>query len=100
MRAVLEDPAASFERPMFWRMKHRRQRAMRDGRWKYLKVDDNEYLFDIDADARERANLAHRQPERLSAMRDAWLAWELTMPPIPEDATVSLGYSAKDMPQR
>jgi arylsulfatase A-like enzyme len=100
LRAVMEDPAAGFERPMFWRMKHRQQRAMREGRWKYLKVDDNEYLFDIDVDARERANLAHRQPGRLSAMRDAWLAWELTMPPIPEDATVSLGYSAKDMPQR
>ena len=100
LRAVMDDPAASFERPMFWRMKYRQQRAMRAGRWKYLRVDDNEYLFDIDADARERANLAHRQPERLSAMREAWLAWDATMPPIPEDATVSVGYSAKDMPQR
>ena len=26
--------------------------------------------------------------------------WNATMPPIPEDATVSLGYSVKDMPQR
>ncbi len=100
LRAVMEDPAAVFERPMFWRMKHRQQRAMRAGRWKYLKVDDNEYLFDIDADARERANLAHRQPDRLSAMREAWFAWDATMPPIPDDATVSVGYSAKDMPQR
>jgi len=100
LRAVMDDPAASFERPMFWRMKHRQQRAMRAGRWKYLKVDDNEYLFDIDADARERANLARRQPDRLSAMREAWFAWDATMPPIPEDATVSVGYSAKDMPQR
>ena len=58
------------------------------------------YLFDISADARERANLAHRQPDRLQAMRQAWLAWDATMPPIPPDVTVSLGYSLEDMSQR
>ncbi|MCS6764811.1 MAG: hypothetical protein MO853_13745 [Candidatus Protistobacter heckmanni] len=63
-------------------------------------MDGNDYLFNIPADARERANLAARQPERLQAMRAAWEAWNATMPPIPEDATVSLGYSVKDMPQR
>ncbi|GAP34080.1 sulfatase-like hydrolase/transferase [Piscinibacter sakaiensis] len=100
LRGLLQRPADRFERPMYWRMKHRRQRAMRDGRWKYLQVDEHEYLFDIAADARERANLAGRDPRRLQAMREAWLAWDATMPPIPADATVSLGYSAKDMPQR
>ncbi len=97
---VLRDAAAAFERPLFWRMNHRSQRALRRGRWKYLKVDEHEYLFDIPADERERANLAPRQPERLQAMRAEWLAWNATMPPIPDDATVSLGYDAKDMPQR
>jgi arylsulfatase A-like enzyme len=100
LRAVLEDPAACFERPMHWRMNHRQQRALRQGRWKYLKVDEHEYLFDIEADARERANLGPREPERLQAMREAWLAWDATMPPIPPDASVSLGYSSQDMPQR
>jgi arylsulfatase A-like enzyme len=89
-----------FERPMYWRMKHRGQRALRRGRWKYLQVDGHEYLFDIDADERERANRAQREPDRLAAMRDDWLRWHATMPPIPDDATVSLGYSAADMPQR
>jgi len=73
---------------------------MRLGDWKYLRVDGNDYLFNIVADARERANLAKREPERLAAMRQAWEAWDATMPPIPEDATISLGYSYKDMPQR
>ena len=36
----------------------------------------------------------------LAAMRDAWERWNETMPAIPADATVSLGYSVKDMPQR
>ncbi len=89
-----------FERVMHWRMNHRGQRAMRHGRWKYLRVDGHDYLFDIDADERERANRAPREPERLAAMRAAWEAWDATMPPIPADATVSLGYGAKDMPSR
>ena len=54
----------------------------------------------IPADERERANLAPRDPDRLARMRAAWEAWEATVPPIPADATVSLGYSSKDMPQR
>jgi arylsulfatase A-like enzyme len=97
---VLRDPSVRFPRPMGWRMNHRGQRAWRDGRWKYLRVDGNDYLFDIEADARERANLGGRQPERLAAMRAAWEAWDATLPPIPADATISLGYSSKDMPQR
>ncbi len=100
LEAVLRKPEATFARPMYWRMKHRRQRALRDGDWKYLKVDAHEYLFRIDQDERERANLAKHQPERLQAMREQWLAWNATMPPIPEDATVSLGFGPQDMPQR
>ena len=97
---ALRDAGHTFLRPMHWRMNHRGQRAMREGPWKYLQVDGNEYLFDIPADERERANLARKEPEKLAAMRDAWNAWNATMPPIPDDATVSLGYSVKDMPQR
>jgi arylsulfatase A-like enzyme len=100
MMPVLRDASQSFRRPMHWRMNHRGQSALRDGDWKYLQVDGNEYLFNIPADERERANHGKQQPERLAAMRDAWQAWNSTMPPIPEDATVSLGYSVKDMPQR
>ena len=81
-------------------MNHRGQRAHREGRWKYLQVDGHDYLFDISADERERANLGAHQSERLAAMRQSWLEWNATMPAIPADATVSLGYSAKDMPQR
>ncbi|WP_382328097.1 sulfatase [Hydrogenophaga sp. UC242_50] len=97
---VLRDPAQRFERPLYWRMNHRGQRALREGDWKYLQVDRHEYLFNIGKDERERANLAAREPERLARMREQWVAWDASVPPIPVDATVSLGYSAKDMPQR
>jgi len=100
LEPVLRQPSETFERPLYWRMNHRHQRAFRLGGWKYLKVDEHEYLFKLDADERERANLAQREPERLQAMRQAWLQWAQTVPPIPEDAAVSVGYSGADMPQR
>jgi arylsulfatase A-like enzyme len=97
---ILKKPTQTFPRPLHWRMNHRGQRALRDGDWKYLRVDGNDYLFNLPADERERANLGNHHPERLANMRAAWETWNDTMPPIPADATVSLGYSGKDMPQR
>jgi len=100
LQPALTDAGHCFERPMHWRMKHRTQRALRDGCWKYLKVDEHEYLFDVDTDERERANQARREPGRLAAMRAAWEAWDHSMRPIPDDAAVSLVYGDADMPQR
>ena len=100
LKPLLANPDATFERPLYWRMNHRGQRALRSGDWKYLRVDGNDYLFNVVADARERANLAKQEPERLQAMKTEWERWHSTMPPIPEDATISLGFSVKDMPQR
>jgi arylsulfatase A-like enzyme len=87
---VLERPEATFERELFWRMNHRGQRAMRSGRWKYLSTEDGEFLYDLESDARERANRAKRGPERLAAMRARYAEWEKTIPGVPEDATISL----------
>ncbi|MET1117284.1 MAG: sulfatase-like hydrolase/transferase [Comamonas sp.] len=97
---VLRDPGHAFDRPLYWRMNHRGQQALRDGDWKYLRVDGNEYLFNLPADERERANQGQREPERLARMRAAWQDWNATMPAIAADATISVGYSVKDMPQR
>jgi len=100
LAGVLRQPMQTFERPLHWRMNHRGQRALRLGDWKYLRVDGNDYLFNLSQDERERANQAKRDPERLQAMQAQWEAWDATMPPIPADAQVSLGYSYRDMPQR
>jgi len=96
---VLRDPSAARERELFWRMSHRRQRAVRSGDWKYLALDGYEYLFNLARDARERANLARRFPERLGALRAKYDAWAATMPPIPADAGVSLIGGDADMPK-
>jgi arylsulfatase A-like enzyme len=94
---VLEDPAATFVRELFWRMKYRDQRAVRAGEWKYLAIESDEFLFDLSHDTRERANLVRRHPDRVAALRARYEAWEATMPPIPPDAQVSLVYTSADM---
>ncbi len=77
--------AAPVERKLFWRYKSNAQRALREGDWKYLQVNGNEFLFNLAQDSRERANLAEREPERLARLRADWLAWDATMLPITED---------------
>ena len=96
---VLRDPAAAAPRELFWRMSHRRQRAVRSGEWKYLSMDGYDYLFNLAQDARERANVARRFPERLAELRAKYDAWTATMPPIPADAGVSLIGGDADMPK-
>jgi len=100
IKDVLFNPDKSFHRPLFWRMKHRNQKAMRSGEWKYLSIEGNDFLFNLNSDSRERANLAQKFPERLNQMRKNWDEWALTVPAIPEDASTSVGYDERNMPQR
>jgi arylsulfatase A-like enzyme len=85
LRPVFADDRWNPHRELHWRMKHRQQAATVSGSWKYLRADNCEYLFDVVADGRERANLAKRYPEQLAHLRERWLAWAKTMPAIPED---------------
>ena len=96
---LFDDPSWQPPRDLYWRMLHRQQRAMRSGPWKYLAMDGHEYLFDLSQDERERANVAQRDPARLAAMRAQWEQWAAGLPGIPQDAKVSLVFSAADMPK-
>jgi arylsulfatase A-like enzyme len=96
---LLREPVTGrFDRPLFWRLKYRDQHAMRDGHWKYLRIEGREYLFNLAVDERERANRASEEPQRLSAMRAAYDAWNAGMPPVPEDAEYDLPIDEDDMP--
>ena len=81
---VLTGRRPDYRRALYWRMANRSQRAIREGDWKYLKVADKEFLFDIAYDPRERGNLARKQPELLAALRRKWEDWASGMLPIPE----------------
>ncbi len=69
---MLEGRAPAHSRTLYWRYKAQAQRALREGNWKYLKINDNEFLFDVVADQRERANLRDRHPEVFARLKRLW----------------------------
>jgi len=58
------------------------QRAVRAGDWKYLKINDNEFLFNVVEDVRERANLRDRYPEVFQRLRHQWEDWNSQQLPM------------------
>jgi arylsulfatase A-like enzyme len=85
---VLKESTAPVRRTLFWRYKSNAQRAIRDGDLKYLKLQDNTFLFNVVDDPMERANLKERQKDAYERLAKQWLAWNATMlPEVPESNT-------------
>jgi len=82
---VLEGAVPVHERRLFWRYKAQRQRAAREGRFKYLRINDNEFLFDVEDDTLERANLKDKHPEMFARLRQSWEAWNAQFLPITDE---------------
>ena len=84
--------APPVSRKLFWRYKFSAQQAMRDADWKYLKIQDNTFLFNVVDDPLERANLKERRPDVYEHMTAEWRAWDSTMLPLdPESFTAEVG---------
>ena len=66
---VLTQDTAPVSRKLFWRYKANAQRAVRDGDYKYLKILDNTFLFNVVDDPMERANLKDRRARRVRSSR-------------------------------
>lgn len=80
--------APQVERKLFWRYKGNAQRAARDGDYKFLKILDNTFLFNVVEDPMERANLKVRDKEIYDRLQAEWSAWNATMlPEIDESYT-------------
>jgi len=76
---VIQGSAPLSPRRLFWRFVGQRQAAVRDGDWKYLRVGQHEYLFDLKRYPRERANLAEAYPAQMDELRRAFAEWNATM---------------------
>ncbi|HEY5940122.1 MAG TPA: sulfatase-like hydrolase/transferase [Gemmatimonadales bacterium] len=72
---------AQFDRALFWRT--RAQDAARRGRWKYLRSEGEDMLYDIPNDPGEQSNLDIYQPEALAALREEFRRWNAQMLPRP-----------------
>ncbi len=73
--------AAPVPRKLYWRYHNFAQKAMRDGDMKWLRINGNEFLFNVVEDPLERANLKDRQPEVYKRMVADYEAWNATMLP-------------------
>jgi arylsulfatase A-like enzyme len=83
-------------RKLFWRYKARAQRAVRDGNYKFLKILDNTFLFNVVEDPLERANLKERQKDVYKRLVREWYEWNQTM--LPEiEASFTNGFSGEEL---
>lgn len=83
---TLTQSAASVDRKLFWRYKANAQRAARDGDFKYLKILDNAFLFNVVEDPMERANLKARRKDVYDRIVAEWYEWNATMLPETDDS--------------
>ena len=85
---VLTQSGAPVPRKLFWRYKANAQRAARDGDYKYLKILDNTFLFNVVDDPMERANLKDRRKDVYDRLVAEWHEWNATMlPEVDESST-------------
>ncbi|MCG6158106.1 sulfatase-like hydrolase/transferase [Rubinisphaera margarita] len=64
---------------LYWRWLG--QSAIRKGKWKYLRSDTREYLFDLEADFEETNNLLKSSPELAASLHADLKVWADTQSP-------------------
>jgi arylsulfatase A-like enzyme len=85
---MLAENSAPVVRKLFWRYKANAQRAARDGDFKFLKILENTFLFNVVEDPMERANLKERRKDIYDRIVAEWHAWNASMlPEIDESST-------------
>ena len=77
------------ERTLFF--EHQGNRAVRQGRWKLVALDDQPWeLYDFNVDRTEMNDLAKTHPEKVRRLSAAWEAWGARnhVTPLPRDLRV------------
>ena len=76
--SVLRKERAPPRRKFYWRSDTSafgKQRAIRDGKWKYVEHGHTQFLFDLSSDLGERRNLFYKEPEVVSRLRRNLESW-------------------------
>ena len=73
------------DRTLYWKKyQGNKQKAIREGKWKYLLDNKGEYLFDLEADPGEKNDLKAKEEAVLSQLKAQFADWEKTvLQPIP-----------------
>ncbi len=82
---VCRGELSGFSRTLFWR--HGGQQAVRSGKWKYLRREGKEQLFDLSMDKSELSDRKIVDPETFQRLRNEFQKWNTTMLPQPEPST-------------
>jgi len=72
------------ERSLFWR--NRVHDAARIGKWKYLKENNQEHLFDLSSDPGEKTELKDKEAATFARLQTAYQTWHATVLPRPQPA--------------
>lgn len=68
------------EQTLVWRNNWHEQKAVRWGHWKWLKIKDDEYLFNLQDDISEQENRKERNIDIVYWLREIYRQWETAMP--------------------
>src|SRR6267142_7138433 len=93
---ILTQNASPVSRKLFWRYKANAQRAARDGDYKFLKIMDNTFLFNVVEDPLERANLKDRQKDVYRRLVREWDDWSASMLPEIKESNTH-GFDGKEL---
>lgn len=82
---IMTEQKKAVERTIYWRTFQRaKQKAIRDGKWKYLQDEKGEYLFNLLTDQGEKNDLKEKQGIIFNRLKKKYAKWEKTvLQPIP-----------------
>jgi len=82
---VMNGKKNKIERVLYWRTYQRsKQKAIREGDWKYLQDEKGEYLFNLVEDQAEKTDLKEKQTAIFNRLKKRYAEWEKTvLTPIP-----------------
>jgi len=82
---ILTGEKQNIERTLYWRTFQRlKQKAIREGEWKYLQDEKGEYLFNLASDPGEKNDVKTKEESIFNRLKQKYADWEKTvLEPIP-----------------
>ena len=82
MLPICTESHKAIDRTLYWKKyKGVKQKAIRDGNWKYLQDDKGEYLFDLSKDEGEKNDLKDTRKDIFEKLKNKYAEWKKTILP-------------------